>query len=93
MCEIFPAETSQLHGLPDWKVADLSWFLHGRPDRFAFSSMWGCLFHDAVDTQYEAKALELVEAGAYVAQAVKLRRRTGVEHHPANVFAELLREA
>ena len=32
---------------------ELSWFLHRRPDRLIFSSMWACLFHKAVEEEQE----------------------------------------
>ncbi len=91
MLKIMPDATKQMDGLPsEWNAAQLSTFLHGRPDRFPFTFMWGCLFKDAVPGHREDKALRAMESGAYVSKALGLRQSTGVEHHPANVFAELL---
>ena len=86
-----PDMTEQLDSFPsDWNAADISWFLHGRPDRFPFSAMWACLFHKAVKESQQDAALAFVVDGKYVDQAKALRDGSGVEHHPAHVFAALL---
>ena len=48
--ELFPDANEYMEGIPkEWSVFEVSWFLHKRPDRFMFSSMWPCLFGEAVD--------------------------------------------
>ena len=50
MLRIMPDETDKMTEFPqDWSAADVSWFMHRRPDRFPFSSMWGCLFNGVAD--------------------------------------------
>ena len=89
--KLMPDMTQQLDNFPsDWNAADISWFLHGRPDRFPFSAMWACLFHKSVKESQQDAALAFVVDGKYVDQAKAMRESSAVEHHPANVFAALL---
>ena len=96
MLSIMPDGTNKMKEFPqDWSAADVSCFIHRRPDRFPFSSMWGCLFNEVAGKLTKAqkyKAMELMVSGAYIAEAKHLRLKTRVEHHPSHVFASLLQK-
>ena len=93
MVDLLPDMTDQLdHFPPGWKVAEISCFLLGRPDRFPFTTMWPCVFHKCVAEKHEKEALRWVRSGQYVQKACELRDSTRVEHHPKHIFQGLLQE-
>jgi len=75
-------------------AADVSWFLHDRPDRIIFSAMWACLFGEAEDKLFTksqcARLLEYIEDGSFASTVRRLKADWQVAPHPSNVFRELL---
>ena len=73
-------------------IEEVSWFLHRRPDRYMFSSVWACLFSEAVrhysHTQLD-QLLRSVQDGSFSEVARRLMRDSGVSHHPTKVFQRL----